>query len=136
MRVYIDKGHRNGPEIHRCLTNGCVIVYNQNSDKIVTAMAKTPQELKKYERQRGYEVSRVLDASGNIIYDKHTKPYGTYKFQGEIMKNAQRAEDMGLNGWHPGENVKHDRAVLDKLTSKSLKAEVKRICLRLLSYRR
>lgn len=50
LRVYIDKGHRNGPEIHRCLTNGCVIVYNQNSDKIVTAMAKTPQELKKYER--------------------------------------------------------------------------------------
>lgn len=78
----------------------------------------------------------MLDANGSIIYDNQSKPNGTYKFQGEIMKNAQRAEDMGLNGWHPGENVKHDREVLDKLTSKSLKAEVKRICLRLLSYRR
>lgn len=81
-------------------------------------------------------MSRVLDASGNIIYDKHAKPNGTYKFQGEIMKNAQKAEDMGLNGWHPGENLKHDRVVLDMITNKALKSEVKRICLRLLSYRK
>lgn len=42
LKVYIDKGHQNGAEIHRCLTNGCVIVYNQRTGKIVTAMAKTP----------------------------------------------------------------------------------------------
>lgn len=44
----VDKGHRNGPEIHQITTTGIIIVRNQRTYKMVTKMIARPGQLKRY----------------------------------------------------------------------------------------
>lgn len=44
----VDKGHKNGKEIHVITENGIINIYNQNSKKYVTGLIARPAQLIRY----------------------------------------------------------------------------------------
>ena len=46
--VVVDRGHRNGPEVHKITTTGLVIIYNQRTGIMVTVLIARPNQIKRY----------------------------------------------------------------------------------------
>lgn len=44
----VDRGHKNGKEIHVITENGIINIYNQNSRKYVTGLIARPSQLTRY----------------------------------------------------------------------------------------
>lgn len=44
----VDKGHKNGAEIHVITENAVICIYNQRSKKFVTALIARPAQLERY----------------------------------------------------------------------------------------
>lgn len=44
----IDRGHRNGAEIHAITTTGIINIYNQRTKKLVTKLIARPGQIKRY----------------------------------------------------------------------------------------
>lgn len=44
----IDRGHRNGAEIHAITTTGIINIYNQRTNKLVTKLIARPGQIKRY----------------------------------------------------------------------------------------
>lgn len=46
--VVVDKGHRNGPEIHQITSTAIVVIYNQRTHKMVTKLIARPGQIRRY----------------------------------------------------------------------------------------
>lgn len=46
--VVVDRGHRNGPEVHKITTTGLVVIYNQQTGIMVTVLIARPNQIKRY----------------------------------------------------------------------------------------
>lgn len=46
--VEIDRGHRNGPELHEVSDTGIVTIYNKRTGKMITKLIARPGQLKRY----------------------------------------------------------------------------------------
>lgn len=46
--VEIDRGHKNGAEIHKISDTGIITIYNKTSGKMITKLIARPGQLKKY----------------------------------------------------------------------------------------
>ena len=44
----VDKGHKNGAEIHVITENAVICIYNQRSKKFITALIARPAQLERY----------------------------------------------------------------------------------------
>lgn len=44
----VDKGHKNGPEIHKISDTGIIIIYNQRTHKLITKLIARPAQIKRY----------------------------------------------------------------------------------------
>lgn len=44
----VDKGHKDGVEIHSITDTGLIIVYNKNTGKLVTKLIARPEQIKRY----------------------------------------------------------------------------------------
>lgn len=44
----VDRGHRNGPELHTITTTGIVIIENERTHKLVTKLIARPAQIKRY----------------------------------------------------------------------------------------
>lgn len=47
-RTIVDKGHKNGAEIHVLSSTGIVTIYNQRSGKLITKLIARPGQIKRY----------------------------------------------------------------------------------------
>ena len=47
-RFTVDRGHRNGPEIHELTTTGIINIYNKRTNKLVTKLIARPAQIKRY----------------------------------------------------------------------------------------
>lgn len=47
-RFIIDKGHKNGIEIHFITDTGLIIIHNQNTKKLITKLIARPEQIKRY----------------------------------------------------------------------------------------
>lgn len=47
-RVVLDKGHKNGKEVHVISSTGIITVFNQRTGKMVTRMIARPGKIKQY----------------------------------------------------------------------------------------
>ena len=45
---FVDRGHKNGPEIHSVTSTGIIIVHNQKSGKMVTKLIARPGQIARY----------------------------------------------------------------------------------------
>jgi hypothetical protein len=69
-RVVIDRGHRNGPEIHEVTDNAIVNIYNQRTGKLITKLIARPNQIKRY-----YEEGKAPKEILNKAYDHMKKGY-------------------------------------------------------------
>lgn len=46
--VVVDRGHRNGPEVHKITTTGLVVICNQQTGIIVTVLIARPNQIRRY----------------------------------------------------------------------------------------
>ena len=44
----IDRGHKNGPEIHEITDTGIINIYNERTKKLVTKLIARPGQIKRY----------------------------------------------------------------------------------------
>lgn len=56
----VDKGHKNGLERHDITDTGLIIVYNLESQKLVTKLIARPQQIKRYYKDVDREPPRYL----------------------------------------------------------------------------
>ena len=47
-RFVVDRGHRNGPEIHELTTTGIINIYNQRTGKLITKLIARPGQIRRY----------------------------------------------------------------------------------------
>lgn len=47
-RVVLDKGHKNGAEIHVISSTGIITIYNQRTKKLITKLIARPGQIKRY----------------------------------------------------------------------------------------
>ncbi len=46
--VEIDKGHKNGPEIHAISSTGIITIFNKRTHRMITQLIARPKQLKRY----------------------------------------------------------------------------------------
>lgn len=49
--VVIDRGHKNGPEIHVVTSTAIVVIYNQRSGKMITKLVARPAQIARYYKE-------------------------------------------------------------------------------------
>ncbi len=47
----VDKGHKNGPEIHEISDTGIITIYNQRTKKLITKLIARPGQIKRYYKE-------------------------------------------------------------------------------------
>ena len=47
-KFVVDKGHKDGIEIHSITDTGLIIIHNQNTGKLVTKLIARPQQINRY----------------------------------------------------------------------------------------
>lgn len=57
----IDRGHRNGPELHIITTNAIIIIKNKRTGKMITKLIAKPSQIKRYFTDITKEVQQVMD---------------------------------------------------------------------------
>ena len=57
----VDRGHRNGPEIHIITENAIIIVKNERTHKTVTKLIARPGQIRRYFTEITEEIQRVID---------------------------------------------------------------------------
>ena len=48
----VDRGHKNGPEIHELTDTGIINIYNQRTHKLITKLIANPYQVKRYYRNK------------------------------------------------------------------------------------
>lgn len=46
--VILDRGHRNGAEVHKVSDTGIISIYNLNSGKLITKLIARPAQIQRY----------------------------------------------------------------------------------------
>lgn len=46
--VTIDRGHKNGPEVHKITSTGLIVIYNKQTGIMVTILIARPNQIKRY----------------------------------------------------------------------------------------
>jgi len=47
-RFVVDRGHKNGPEIHELTDTGIIVIYNQRTGKLITKLIARPGQIRRY----------------------------------------------------------------------------------------
>ena len=56
----IDKGHKDGIEVHSITDTGVIIIHNYNTGKLVTKLIARPQQIERYYKDAGKEAPKWL----------------------------------------------------------------------------
>lgn len=51
----VDRGHKDGLEVHSITDNGVIIIHNMFSGKLITKLIARPQQIKRYYESTGRE---------------------------------------------------------------------------------
>lgn len=66
--VVLDRGHRNGPEVHKVTDTGLVLVYNQRTNVLITKLIARPNQIRRY-----YKEDEVVPTDVIALAKYHTK---------------------------------------------------------------
>ena len=64
--VMVDRGHKNGPEIHEISNTGIVTIYNARTKKMITKLIARPGQIRRY-----YKENEIIPAELLKIAKKH-----------------------------------------------------------------
>lgn len=66
--VVVDRGHKNGPEIHKISDTGIITIYNERTKKLVTKLIARPGQIKRY-----YKENEIIPKNLLQIAKEHQK---------------------------------------------------------------
>lgn len=66
--VVVDRGHRNGPEIHEISDTGIITIYNEKTKKLVTKLIARPGQIRRY-----YKENEIIPKNLLQIAKEHQK---------------------------------------------------------------
>lgn len=56
----IDRGHRNGPEIHTITSNAIIIIRNERTNKMITKLIARPKQIERYFDEKTETVIKLM----------------------------------------------------------------------------
>lgn len=56
----VDRGHRNGAEIHTITTNAIIIITNEKTGKMITKLIARQGQVKRYYEREGKEIPKEI----------------------------------------------------------------------------
>lgn len=56
----IDKGHKDGIEVHSITDTGVIIIHNYNTGKLITKLIARPQQIERYYKDSGKTAPKWL----------------------------------------------------------------------------
>ena len=59
--VRVDRGHRNGAELHTITTTGIIIIRNERTNKMITKLIARPGQVRRYFTEITEEVQKVIN---------------------------------------------------------------------------
>ena len=63
----VDRGHRDGAEVHSITDNGIIIIHNLDSGKLITKLCARPQQITRYyentNREKPPEYKHILEVA-------------------------------------------------------------------------
>ena len=59
--VRVDKGHRNGAELHTITTTGIIIIRNERTHKMITKLIARPGQIRRYFTEITEDIQKVID---------------------------------------------------------------------------
>ena len=59
--VRVDRGHRNGAELHTITTTGIIIIRNERTHKMITKLIARPGQVKRYFTEITEDIQKVID---------------------------------------------------------------------------
>ena len=66
--VRVDRGHRNGAEIHVISSTGIITIYNERTKKMVTRLIARPGQIRRY-----YNENETIPADLLALAKEHTR---------------------------------------------------------------
>lgn len=58
--VVVDRGHRNGPEVHKITDTALILVYNQRTGILVTKLIARPAQILRYYKEDEPKPEKVI----------------------------------------------------------------------------
>lgn len=58
--IRVDRGHKNGAELHTITTTGIIEIRNERTHKLVTKLIARPQQIRRYFTRTTAEIERVI----------------------------------------------------------------------------
>ena len=65
-RFEVDRGHRNGPEVHTITANAIIIITNKATGKLITKLVARPEQIKRYYKNGQAPQSLIWAARKNL----------------------------------------------------------------------
>ena len=59
--VVVDRGHRNGPEIHSISSTGIIIIRNQRTNKLITKLIARPGQIIRYYESKEQTPNELIE---------------------------------------------------------------------------
>ena len=59
--VRVDKGHRNGAELHTITTTGIIIIRNERTHKMITKLIARPGQIRRYFTEITEDIQNVIN---------------------------------------------------------------------------
>lgn len=66
-RFTIDKGHRNGAEIHEIRSTGIIVIYNKRTGKMITKLIARVGQIKRYYEEGKAPKNLIKKAIDNTV---------------------------------------------------------------------
>ena len=66
VRFTVDRGHRNGPEIHEITDTAIINIYNERTKKLVTKLIARPGQIKRYFTDGTAPADLIAKAKRNV----------------------------------------------------------------------
>ena len=60
-KFVVDKGHRNGPEIHEVSDTGIVTIFNKRTHKLITKLIARPAQILRYYKEDEPKPTKVVE---------------------------------------------------------------------------
>ena len=67
----VDRGHKNGAEVHKISTTGIITIYNQRSGRLITKLIARPGQIRRYYPNGNAPKNLIKKAIDNTVYNDY-----------------------------------------------------------------
>jgi len=69
----VDRGHKNGAEIHQITDTGIIVIYNQHTKKMITKLIARPGQIRRYYKDGKAPQKLIEKAIDNTVKNNYNQ---------------------------------------------------------------